>query len=379
MGERILLIDDDPQVVRIVPLFLHDRGYDVEYAMLSEEGLDKAKSGEFDLILLDVGMPDIDGYEVCRQLRADPLTADLPIVMFTSAKRGQDRVEAFSAGADDFITKPVTGQELIARVQSILLRKRRSAAPAKKGKVIGVVGAKGGVGATTAAANIAVGLAEGAEHRPSVVLVELRSGQGTLAVELGLDRKMGLAELVAVEPKAVTEAAVGAQLQAHGASVQVLCGEVKPAGAAAGLTAEHALRVVERLQGVGEYVIADLGPGWETGTRDVLKEAHHVLVVLTPDAAAVDLAEALLTDIADSLSIEPERTTLLLMHREGAAPTVTKESLEQRLKRTVAASIPYQPQLAAEAAMRQKTMIGQSPTSIVAQQWRLVAEYVREL
>ncbi len=379
MGDKILLIDDDLQVVRVVSLFLEDRGYEIDSAMLSKEGLEKAKSGDFDLVLLDIGMPDIDGYEVCRQLRADRATADLPIIMFTSAKRGQDRVEAFSSGADDSISKPVSGQELIARVQAMLLRKRRAAAPAKKGKLITLLGCKGGVGTTTAAANIAVGLAQATDDGPAVALAELRSGQGTLAVELALQGRSGLAELLVTEPKNVTAAAVAEQLQDHASGVKVLCAETKPFGAAAALSADHAVRVVERLQGLADYVIADLGVGLEEATREVLKTSYHVVMTLTPDAAAVALAEGLLTEMTDALKLEPDRTTLLLMHREGAGPTVTKASIEERLKRPVAGLIPHQPQLAAEARMGHTPMVAQSPKSIVGQQWQLVAEYVGSL
>ena len=115
---RILVVDDLPQNVRLLEAVLVPRGYEVMTAASGEEALERLQHGP-DLILLDVQMPGLDGYEVCRRVRADPQTAYLPIVMITSSD-DEARVNGLEAGADDFVTKPFDQQELLARVRSLV-------------------------------------------------------------------------------------------------------------------------------------------------------------------------------------------------------------------------------------------------------------------
>lgn len=120
---RILIVDDVPKNVRLLEAILTSKGFVVTSASSGQEALDKVAAEPPDLVLLDIQMPDMDGYEVCRRLRADPATKFLPIVMVTSSDT-EMRVSAIEAEADDFITKPLNQQELLARVRSLVRIKR---------------------------------------------------------------------------------------------------------------------------------------------------------------------------------------------------------------------------------------------------------------
>jgi adenylate cyclase len=120
---RVLVVDDQPANIRLLDATLSPRGYDVRSAESGEKALAALSEGGIDLVLLDIVMPGLDGFEVCRRIRQDPTTQFLPIVMVT-ASGDEQKLEALEAGADDFLTKPIDRAELLARVASLARIKR---------------------------------------------------------------------------------------------------------------------------------------------------------------------------------------------------------------------------------------------------------------
>ncbi len=127
---RILLVEDDPDIALSLRLKLErDGDFDVETAHDGAEGLQRAVDRPPDLILLDVNLPGMDGFEVCRHLRRNPATAATPIIMLTARIGETDRVAGLDLGADDYITKPFSPKEALARIRAVLRRTDRSAGP----------------------------------------------------------------------------------------------------------------------------------------------------------------------------------------------------------------------------------------------------------
>ena len=120
MAQRILVVDDTPQNVKLLSDLLASRGYEVSAAVNGEQALESIAKQPPDLVLLDIMMPGINGFEVCRKIRENPATALLPVVLATSLDPNQERVKGIEAGADDFLSKPVNQAELFARVKSLL-------------------------------------------------------------------------------------------------------------------------------------------------------------------------------------------------------------------------------------------------------------------
>ena len=162
MGDKILIVDDEPHLLRLMEYALQVEGYEIVTAANAQEAIAKVWSERPDLAILDVMLPDASGLEVCRQLRSKAETEGLPIIMLSARERVADKVKGLQVGADDYVTKPVDMDEMVARVAALLARTKRltRARAPDRGKVVGFVGAKGGVGTTTVALNVAAALAE---------------------------------------------------------------------------------------------------------------------------------------------------------------------------------------------------------------------------
>ncbi len=116
---HILIVDDDPQIREVLRIALRQDGHDVTEAGDGAEGLAKARNGKADLVVLDIGMPEMDGLEVCRRLRSEHNT---PVLFLTARDDEIDRVLGFELGGDDYVTKPFSPRELLARIRAILKR-----------------------------------------------------------------------------------------------------------------------------------------------------------------------------------------------------------------------------------------------------------------
>ena len=122
MDKKILIIEDDPATTRLVDYSLRHHGYQVITATNGLEGLRKARSESPDLVILDVMLPGMDGYEICHRLRSEPATSKILILMFSAKAQEIDRDTGIKVGADDYLTKPSAPAEIIALVEKLLAK-----------------------------------------------------------------------------------------------------------------------------------------------------------------------------------------------------------------------------------------------------------------
>ncbi|HBL35974.1 MAG TPA: DNA-binding response regulator [Firmicutes bacterium] len=120
--ERVLIIEDEPNIIELVAYNLEKEGWLVSKAQTGEEGWEKIQAEHPDIILLDLMLPGIDGMEICRRTRQNKLTRDIPIIILTAKAEEADRVLGLESGADDYVTKPFSPRELIARIRAVLRR-----------------------------------------------------------------------------------------------------------------------------------------------------------------------------------------------------------------------------------------------------------------
>jgi DNA-binding response OmpR family regulator len=126
---RILIVEDDPDILDLISLYLQKAGHEVEALSQGSAALSRLRSHAADLVVLDLMLPGMGGLEICQALRSDPATARLPVIMLTARSDESDRIAGLELGADDYVTKPFSPKELVARVAA-LLRRVAAAEPA---------------------------------------------------------------------------------------------------------------------------------------------------------------------------------------------------------------------------------------------------------
>ena len=124
MASRVLVVEDEPDIRELLAFHLERGGYQVTRATTGPEALRQLRAAPPDLVILDLMLPELDGLEVCRRLRADPATATLPVIMLTAKGDEVDRVVGLELGADDYVVKPFSPKEMLARVRAVLRRAR---------------------------------------------------------------------------------------------------------------------------------------------------------------------------------------------------------------------------------------------------------------
>ncbi len=374
MPEKILIADDDLDTLKLVGLILQRHGYSIVAANGGVGALGKASSEMPDLILLDVMMPDLDGYEVARRLRNDSSLAHIPIIMFTAKTMLDDKVAGFEAGADDYLTKPTHPSELIAHVKALLARTQstRAAAAPQAAFVAGFIGAKGGVGTTTLAVNFAAAAAQ-AGHE--VVLVDLNPGSGGMGLMLGVTPTLTLTSLLNKSVAELTQRTLSGYIIPHDCGIRVLAG--RPMPSEAGLLAnvaqwEAVLKVVGTMCKV---LVVDLGTGLPELTRRILTSVGSLVMVADPTRLALTQAKSLLAELA-SVGQAAARLEVAMVNRAPSSTQISIQQAEQLVGHKVAGVVSPAAELAYQAAEVGTPMALFRPESLTADQLRVISNLV---
>lgn len=206
LTKRILIIEDNDDTRALYALLLRKLNYDVMEAANGNDGLQLAQAQPPDLILLDVMMPDMDGYAVCAKLREDPRFRTIPILFVTALDGIDDRIRAYTMGGDDYLTKGhFAPKELYVRIEAALLRTQRiqqGRGEGVKGSLIGLLSLRGGVGVSTLALNLAYKAAQ-LGNQPTF-LVDLALPVGSIGLWSGFSGSRHIVELLSYPPGKLT-------------------------------------------------------------------------------------------------------------------------------------------------------------------------------
>ena len=381
MAEKILIIDDDLDTLRLVGLMLQRQGYLITAATNGQQGLEKALEEKPNLILLDVMMPDLDGYEVARRLRGNPLTASIPILMFTAKTQLDDKVAGFEVGADDYLTKPTHPSELQSHVKALLARRTqlpeevKTAVHEHHGHVIGLIAARGGLGVSTLATNLAASLFKNAQA--DVILAELTPGQGSMALDLGIKKEGGLAELLERSPSEITREKVVEQLVPHDAGFKVLASSNHPRDFHLINQISQYENLVARLATLGRYIVLDLGMGLPPFVQRLLPLINELIVVVEGASNTISHTRALIDDLIE-FGTDKNHIAGVLNNRVRSESQMPWAEVQNQLGHSIAATLTPAPELFAQASRLKTPAVLCQPDSLTTQQLNKLVERITE-
>ncbi len=338
MSTRILVVDDNLMTLDLVSRSLTRAGYEVTTAENGTQALAIVDEIQPELIILDVMMPEMDGYEVCRQLRERNTTTRLPILMLTALDSLEEKIRGFEAGADDYMTKPFQPAELQARVQVLLRRMARVTGEAGQltGKVIGVFSLRGGVGVSTVAVNMAASLAQLWNAQTGLMDLSLIAGQSALLLNLSLRHTW--ADLVEIPEEDIDNELLTDLLLPHASGVNVLAAPRYPEQSEL-LTNEKVIHVIRMLSQRFHYVVLDLPHDFHEVTLAGLDSADQIMTLMAPELSSV-LAMDTTLEVFDSLEYTSDKIRIALNQTIGRGG-LTLEDIEGALKRPIDLVIPH--------------------------------------
>ena len=347
---RLLLIDDDEGLRTMMQILLKRGGHDITLAGNGQAGLDLAEKQPFDVIVLDVMMPDMNGYEVARRLRAGPRTRNTPLIILTARAQPVDQKSALIAGADAYFSKPVAIEVLEAKIAELLITGSTAAKPEaepaaaatattppppRTGRLICIVGWRGGVGATTLAVNMAAALTSAGRR---VCLIDLSPTSSHAALMLRLRPKPSWADLPA-DPALPT---IGPLLLKHKSGLHLLASP--ESHIADGLSPDIFSKTTKILLDVFADVIVDCAPVPDAATRAALAHASSIILPLAPEVASVQTTNASLATLVAlrPQGVPPQNWHVVLNNPTPADPMLLADRIEKALNRPIDATLPYE-------------------------------------
>jgi pilus assembly protein CpaE len=361
---NILLIDDEIIIHRLVDHALRPYGHMVYTEITGTEGLQTAQSIKPDVIITDLNLPDVSGYEITRRLRRDPQFAHTPIMVLTSQSNLKDKLGSFEAGADDHITKPFEPEELVARITVLLKRTEalRHALPSgpidetRQAKIISVHSLRGGIGTSTLAVNLALGLNN--LWAAPTLLIDLVLMAGQVALMLNMPLKRTWADLAGYVANDVDTDLLHSIIEQHNSGLEFIAAPTTPTDAET-LSIEALNASIKLLRPNYEYIVVDLPHDFSEVSLQALDASDLLLLVIAPELPSVRAAAAAL-DTYNRLGYTGEKIKIVLNNtfpRHG----LTRDRIEQALNRTISVTLPYSPDILIQAINLGKPIVQQEP------------------
>ncbi len=341
---RVLLIDDEQFYYKLIRKTLTEAEYNLEYAKSGSEGLAKIPSFEPDMLIVDLKLPEMDGFEILERLRRDPKYSHMPVIVITAKDELSEKLKAFELGADDYLVKPFQPEELVARM-GILARRGKAMKIVRdmetvnksNATVITVHSLRGGVGCSSIVVNL--GLAFHKLWGQQTLLIDgvLTAGQ----VALMLDGKPGATweNLVGIDPDNFDDAVVGEMMVPHKSGIRYIASPRYPI-AADTFTNDTLHQLMEKIKAHNEFVIVDISHDFSDMAIQMLSMSSLILLVMAPEMASLRTTLSAL-EIYDRLGIPLEKVKIVL-NNNSSSPAIKQAQLEKVLKRSIDFVLPFE-------------------------------------
>lgn len=362
---RILVVDDTKLITKMIRDKLAATGYEVAEAYDGMDALKKLKSFLPDLIILDVMLPGMDGYQVTRAIRQDPHHVRTPIIMLTAKSGIAEKVAGFEAGADDYLTKPFDPTELELRTRALIARARSARsgeAAGPSGRVITVFSLRGGSGVSAVAVNLAASLAQ--MYEEEIPLLDLSLETGGASIMLDLLPRMTLSHLAKEETTGIDLGLLKEYLVPHSSGIRLLAAPTTPALAEL-VTPNLVNQILTRLRSHFSHIVVDTPHDLSEPTIAALDIADTILMIVPPDMVSMKAATGALETFA-SLGYPDSRVSVVInwvFPRRG----LPQKEIEAALGRPIFATIPFETDSVVRSINEGVPLVVGQPTSAWAQ------------
>ena len=373
MPDKILIVDDEVDTLRLIGLMLESKGFQILAASSGEKAISMAESDQPDLILLDIMMPGIDGYDVTRQLRQNKATHNIPIIIFTAKTNMDDRVQGLELGADAYLTKPISSRELLAYIKAVLARSSKSYEPIltrETGRMIAIMAVKGGLGVSTVTLNLAIAIHQ--HTNKDVLVADFRPGLGSIGLELGYNQPEGLNHLLQLEPKEITHQAIENEIFRHASGLRMLLSSSRPKDARHLAAVKQFEAIARLLPQLANYVCLDIGSGITSVTERVLGLCNTILVIIEPNPQSVTQGRFLINDLMD-MGLGEGQIFCIVVNRIRSSMQLTLSQVQEQLGRNPIIVFTPEPELAYQASAQRVPMVLLQPGSLATQQFEKLA------
>lgn len=350
---HILVIDDDKDILRLLEFSLKRAGHTVSTCVDGIEGIEQAEAQNPDLIVCDIMMPRMTGYEFCRQARANPVLEKTPIIIFSARFQPVDRQTALDAGATDYISKATSPDVLVSRIAELV----PTSAPATTGHMIALFSLRGGTGVTSLAVNLAIALA--LAKKTKVGLVDLATLGGHAAVMLGLRPTSNVAQVLSTAGSDFTPDLMKPHFMPHDSGVQLLAStstfdqRVLPAD-------DSLLKMISSIKTTFPITVLDIPHLLEPHFSPILQLIDRTFLVLSPDMPSLQ-STAIALQALIKMGVTDQKITLVV-NQVNPYNALSVETIQKAIKRPILATIPFEPNMT-KAVNSAKPLLVDSPQS----------------
>ena len=330
--KRVLLIQDLATVEQIRHAFAAEN-YDILYGYPGPDLYEYVVSQAPDLAIIEAELAGFNGFEFSHQVRQNPATQDLPLMMLTSKAEISDKVAGYQVGIDDYVTKPFEPQELGYRVKILLERKPRRIEPQREamghGRIVALFGTKGGVGRTTIAVNLAVALQRRTGGR--VMLFDADFFFGDMALHLNLPPSHTILDLIdqidQLDPEFIQEVMIQ-----HPSGVHVLVSPRSPENVET-ITVKHIHQLLDAFTRIYEYIIIDCQSSYDERMLLILEKADAIMLIVKPEVGCLKNM-AVFSELAAKLGFPYDKIHIVL-NRSGTGSGIDAKEIERIFRRQI--------------------------------------------